>query len=692
MKIFFQLFLLVFIISLHAKDKLRPITLQQTIELSRVGSVKVSPDGTHLAFTKVVPRKIYQDADGEPYIDLLVKSGEDATRVFITGEQRVGNISWGPKSHYIYFLAQRIGDEYVAIYRIAVDGGESQKIFKTAFDISAFTINHLGTAITYLAEGRKGSDKEKLAKLGFKAKVYEESKKTTHAYLASLKDPKTPHIELDIDQHVLSIQYHPSNNNLLVKIAPTPLVDDKYVASQFRIVKQSGKLVKEFETEGKLGSASWSTNGQYVAMIGSANKNDPASGRLFVANAKSGKIEKYLADYPGHLKDIQWISDYQLMLLSHRDTNSEILLLNVDSQNITVKQSADISASRGASQENLKAGKPVFTAIEADRSGKRLIGIGSSDHYPKEVFELSDDKIERITETNPLLEGIKMPRQETISYLARDGVELQGVLIYPAKYRRSRRYPLIMMIHGGPESHISDGWLDRYTYPIKYAAANGFAVFLPNYRGSTGRGVEFSKMSQADYAGNEFNDLVDAIAHLSKIGLVDKKRVGITGASYGGYASAWAATALSEHFAASVMFVGISDQISKFGTTDIAKEMYDVHARYYPWEKWQWMLERSPIYYTDKAKTPILIMHGDSDTRVHPSQSMELYRYIKTRTDTPVRLVFYPDEGHGNKHTAARFDYSIRLMRWMEFYLKGKKKGKKIPPYKIDHAVMLSSE
>jgi dipeptidyl aminopeptidase/acylaminoacyl peptidase len=199
-------------------------------------------------------------------------------------------------------------------------------------------------------------------------------------------------------------------------------------------------------------------------------------------------------------------------------------------------------------------------------------------------------------------------------------------------------------------------------------------------------------MSQADYAGKEFDDLVDAIAHLSRIGLVDKKRVGITGASYGGYASAWAATALSEHFAASVMFVGISDQISKFGTTDIPKEMYDVHARYYPWERWQWMLERSPIYYTDKAKTPILIMHGDSDTRVHPSQSMELYRYIKTRTDTPVRLVFYPDEGHGNKHTAAKLDYSIRLMRWMEFYLKGKKKGNKIPPYEINHAAMLSSE
>jgi len=343
-------------------------------------------------------------------------------------------------------------------------------------------------------------------------------------------------------------------------------------------------------------------------------------------------------------------------------------VINIDSQSITTK---------------IEAGDEVINYIHADDSGNVMVGIASSDKHPREVMNLSDNKISRLTHLNPWLNKIKMPKQQTISYQARDGLELQGVLIYPINYKKSRRYPMIMMIHGGPERHISDDWIDRYTYPVKYAASHGFMVFLPNYRGSTGRGVEFSKLSQADYAGSEFNDLVDAITHLSDIGLVDKDKVGITGSSYGGYASAWAATALSEHFAASVMFLGISDQISKFGTTDVAKEIYNTHARNYPWEKWQWMLERSPIYHTDKAKTPLLIMHGDSDTRVHPSQSMELYRYIKTRTDTPVRLVFYPDEGHGNKNNAAQLDYSMRLMRWMEFYLKGRKKGKKLPPYEI---------
>ncbi|MEX2112833.1 MAG: prolyl oligopeptidase family serine peptidase, partial [Pirellulales bacterium] len=121
----------------------------------------------------------------------------------------------------------------------------------------------------------------------------------------------------------------------------------------------------------------------------------------------------------------------------------------------------------------------------------------------------------------------------------------------------------------------------------------------------------------------------------------------------------------------SVMFVGISDLVSKFGTTDIPNEMYLVHARKQPWDDWSFYKERSPITYAEQARTPILIMHGKDDPRVHPSQSMELYRYLKTLGNVPVRLVFYPGEGHGNRKAAARQDYCLRLVQWMKHYLQG---------------------
>jgi dipeptidyl aminopeptidase/acylaminoacyl peptidase len=215
------------------------------------------------------------------------------------------------------------------------------------------------------------------------------------------------------------------------------------------------------------------------------------------------------------------------------------------------------------------------------------------------------------------------------------------------------------------------------------AAARGFAVFYPNYRGSTGRGVEFSKLGQADYAGGEFNDLVDAVEHLVASGLVEKSKVGVTGGSYGGFATAWCSTALTEHFAAGVMAVGISHHISKFGTTEIPNEMYLVHGRKYPWDDWNWFLERSPIRHAEKGRTPLLILHGKDDTRVHPSQSQELYRHLKTHGNVPVRLVWYPGEGHGNRNAAARLDYLLRTLRWFEHYLQGP--GGDPPPYELDY-------
>jgi dipeptidyl aminopeptidase/acylaminoacyl peptidase len=96
-----------------------------------------------------------------------------------------------------------------------------------------------------------------------------------------------------------------------------------------------------------------------------------------------------------------------------------------------------------------------------------------------------------------------------------------------------------------------------------------------------------------------------------------------------------------------------------------------VHARKYLWDDWEYFVKRSPIYYVEKARTPLLIMHGKDDPRVHPSQSLELYRQLKLLNRTPVRLVWYPGEGHGNRKAAARYDYNLRMMQWFEHYLQG---------------------
>jgi dipeptidyl aminopeptidase/acylaminoacyl peptidase len=271
-----------------------------------------------------------------------------------------------------------------------------------------------------------------------------------------------------------------------------------------------------------------------------------------------------------------------------------------------------------------------------------------------------------------------------VHFKARDGLELEGLLIRPRGDGAGSRAPLIVSVHGGPESHHRNGWLTGYAEPGQVAAARGFAVFYPNYRGSTGRGVAFSKLGQNDPAGKEFDDVVDAVDHLVQAGVADRAKVGITGGSYGGYATAWCSTYYSERFAAGVMFVGISDLVSKAGTTDTPNEEYLVHARIRPWQDWDRMLKRSPIFHVQKSRTPLLILDGKEDPRVHPSQSLMLYRYLNALDQAPVRLVLYPGEGHGNRFAAHRLDYNLRMIQWFEHYLKGP--GGKMPDYEIEYS------
>jgi dipeptidyl aminopeptidase/acylaminoacyl peptidase len=311
--------------------------------------------------------------------------------------------------------------------------------------------------------------------------------------------------------------------------------------------------------------------------------------------------------------------------------------------------------------------------------------LGQSATHPNEVLMMAhrDTAPLRLTDSNPWLEDMRFATQRVITYPARDGLDIEALLIEPLDYEPGKRYPLILTVHGGPEGHYRNGFVTRYVSPGQVGAAQGFAVLLPNYRGSTGRGVEFSMLSQAGYGKGEFDDLIDGVDHLIDMGLVDRERVGVTGGSYGGFAAAWCSTYHSKRFAAGVMFAGVSNHISKAGTTDIPEEAYLVHARKRLWEDWMFFLEQSPIYYVERARTPLLILGGANDARVDFGQSMELYRHLKILGRTPVRLVRYPGEGHGNRKAAARYDYNLRMMRWLNHYLQGP--GGDPPPPELDY-------
>lgn len=338
---------------------------------------------------------------------------------------------------------------------------------------------------------------------------------------------------------------------------------------------------------GKLGGFEFSPDGKQIAYVGSVDINDPSKGRLYVASTSGGARRDLVPEYPGHVGDFSWQDDTNIRWLGARGVWTEWSIAS------TLEPGSDGPA---------PASGPILRAVDTYPGQSVAAAIADTPQHPREVYLPRDGaEPKRLTNSNPYLSERLLSKQEPITYKARDGMELEAILIHPAKKARGGS-PLVVFVHGGPEAHQSNGWMTSYGQPGQVLAAEGYAVVYPNYRGSTGRGVYFSKLGQNDYAEEEFNDVVDAKLHLVEQGLVDSDRVGISGGSYGGYASMWSASALSEEYAAAVAFVGISNQTSKFGTGDIPYEMFNVHSRAWPWEDWLWMLKRSPIYHAEKTK------------------------------------------------------------------------------------------
>ena len=266
---------------------------------------------------------------------------------------------------------------------------------------------------------------------------------------------------------------------------------------------------------------------------------------------------------------------------------------------------------------------------------------------------------------------VDLGKQEIIRFSSQDNLAIEGLLIYPVAYREGTRYPLVVLPHGGPEAHHSDGWLTSYSNWGQMLAAKGYFAWYPNYRSSTGYGVQFARKDHGDPMGGEFRDHLDAIAHFDELGLIDTERVGIGGGSYGGYTAAWAATRETRHFAAAVSFVPFVDIRTKWFTTDIPWEFYYVHyEEQWPWEEPGMLIDRSPLTWAENCRTPLLLLGGTADPRVHPSQPMMLYRKVKLSTSTPVRYVQYPGEGHGNRTNVYQYDYALRALRWFDHYLR----------------------
>ncbi len=651
----------------------RPMTPYDIFNLKDVSEVAVSPNGQLIAYTLNVPRP-FSDPPGTDYRELYVyniSSGEITP--LLTGKSRIFTVSWTPDGR-VAFRYTGPDATGLQVFAIDVHGGEPVQLTRFERTVGSYEFIE-GNRIAFTAQSAPDPERTHLLEMGFDAEIYEEEYRDINLYIYDLGTHEARQVTSGVT--VFDFSVSPDGRYAAAAIADKNLVDYSFMFKDIYLVNlETGNKEMMLDIPGKLGGIVWSPDGKRIAFTAASGVHDSVIGSLFVAEVPENRQFEDLRNYAEGMR--------ASIINARWKDNNTLLYVSEEGVDMVLSEQAVGAPSR---RVLIEGGNLVFRSFS--RSGNIIALSGNTPQHPNELhlFDLNDGRLERLTDHNPWLAGMKTGRQEMMVYHARDGLDIEAVLIYPVDYEPGKSYPVITYIHGGPEAANQNGWVTRYSIWGQVAAARGYFFFMPNYRAGSGRGVDFTMEGFGDLVGKEYDDVLDGIDHLIDIGYVDKKRVGIGGGSYGGYFSAWSATRHTDRFAASVVFVGISNQISKRNTTDIPWEDYLVHWGFWTHEDPEKVWGASPIKYAPGSVTPTLILHGTEDPRVPPSQGLELYRKLKLHGKAPVRLIWYPGEGHGNAKNTNRLDYIVRTMEWFDWYLRDKGPRDEMPHKYIDFEI-----
>ncbi|MGH7476535.1 MAG: S9 family peptidase [Longimicrobiales bacterium] len=631
---------------------------EQVVALQAVSSAVMSPDGERIAFTLTEPRDSAEER-GAAYSELrIVARAGGASRVVVERPRSASHPRWSPDGRRLAFVARLDAHDQAQVYTVDAAGGAPQRLTSAATGVGTFEWSPDGASLAYTSPvprpetGRESAnDVILVSEQGRRARLWLQP-------LAGEARALTPDT-----LHVAALAWAPDGSRLAIQATRETGADADLMHRRIFILTTAGELRPFIETEGKLGPMAWSPDAVQLAWLGATSFNDPLAQSVFVASAEGGRPHNLTPGFEGSATDLAWLDGETIAFVAATGTRGAL--------HAVAAAGGDIELLAGGGEE-------VVAGVSFARDARSFAAVAHSARHPGEVYtgELAGAgrvrapaTLARTTSHNTWLADVELGEQRTIAWRGPEGLRIEGVLTLPVGYRAGARYPLAILPHGGPEGISFDGWTTNPLYPVQVLAGRGYVVLQPNYRGSGGRGVAFSKADHRDLGGKEFDDVLAGIDHLSAQGIVDPERVGISGTSYGGYFSAWAATRHSERFRVAIPFAGLTNWTSFTLTTDIPIEMQAVHFDLY-WDEAPGIYrDRSPITHIERARTPTLIGHGLADDRVHPEQSLELYNALRLK-GVPVELVQYPREPHGLRERAHQLDYMRRIIEWLDRYLK----------------------
>lgn len=632
-----------------------PVTIEEIADRLVPSDPKISPDGRHVAFTVAMrgrkedhfDRAIWVSTDGAP------------ARRFTTGTGDHTELAWSPDSRSLAFIARREKDDKSRLYRLPVDGGEAQQIGETAGKMSAPSWSPDGTRISVLVTDEETEEEKTRKEEKRDVVVFEEDDKVARLWTF---DIETGHGRCLTHgrRHVWGFAWSDDATQLVLITGDKPTANQMFLASELRVVPATG------------GASRHLLDTQTIPSSPVVRRIDDEQTVFFLANDHRADPSYSVWSVPLEGGQRRKVTDNDrsaaMMLAADPRTSSGLLLLQADHSTLRLYTlDGETGALETVNVGTLGQRGSVLNRPSMATTGD-LAASWSALDTPEEIYRISSDgEAAKLTSFGDPFDG-RLAHGEVVSWESDDGVDIEGLLIYPLGYEEGQRYPLVLQVHGGPASlwteRIHMHWHDW----AQMLAARGYAVLLPNPRGSIGYGSAFEQLLQDDVGGGESRDLVTGALAMVERGIADADRLAITGWSWGGYLTAWTITQ-TDIFRAAVMGAGVANNVSDHGAGDIAEYntlLYPDHP--YREEAWDFYANISPVRYAARVTTPTLIVHGEADDRVHVTQGQEFYRALQV-CGVPVQFVRYPRESHGFVEYNHQIDVMERICDWLETHL-----------------------
>ena len=398
--------------------------------------------------------------------------------------------------------------------------------------------------------------------------------------------------------------------------------------SDLYIVPIAGGATKRItERAGADTSPHYSPDGRWIAYRSQARAGyESDQWELWLFDRQSGTSHRIGADFPNWVESVTWAPDSKTMFVVAPHSGRDLLY------EVTLEGKFTPIVEHGST-----------SAVSVANDNQTLYVSLSSLTSPTDVYALKRNaKEQRLThENDALLTTLQLGNLRSVNWTGAEGARIEAHLITPPNFDQTKKYPAIVLIHGGPQGAWGDAWSYRWNPQI--FAARGYVVLMPNPRGSSGYGQKFVEEISGDWGGKAYIDIMNGVDKLASMPFVDGARIGAAGGSYGGYMIDWI-LGHTNRFKALVSHAGVYDLKSEYGVTE---ELWfpEWEFKGNPWDNPEQYQRWSPDNFVKNFKTPTLVSHGELDFRVPINQGLELFTALQRR-GIPSKLLYFPDEGH----------------------------------------------